>query len=40
MKAKRQRQEVVGREEWASVIMEAEALRGPQSHAESEGVSE
>jgi len=29
MKAKRWRQKVVGREEWASVIEEAKALRGP-----------
>jgi hypothetical protein len=40
MKVKRWRQNAVEREEWASVIREANALRGPQSKEVSEKVSE
>jgi hypothetical protein len=35
MKVKRWRQKAVGREEWASVIKEGEAVRGQHSHGVS-----
>jgi hypothetical protein len=37
MKVRRWRQKVVDREEWASVIQEAKAVRGPQSRTVSAG---